>query len=206
MSDVPEAENTGRWTSNPASPSACARKASAPPSAGVTEGQRVSAWARARGLERSFIKVSSSLIDPDQNGEFGAHVRQCFGRNRGADRSNGTSQGVDAAHMAREDFTYDGQAVRQNDARCERTHAPRDRAHDRKAGGDEKRLIREHQGRTPPGLLAARGRVEIRPDQVSLMWAIGLRHSTASRPTSSPQVKASRIASGVAPSNNWLRV
>jgi hypothetical protein len=32
-----------------ASPRTCARKASAPPSSGVTEGQRMRPWARARG-------------------------------------------------------------------------------------------------------------------------------------------------------------
>src|SRR5215207_7011112 len=84
--------------------------------------------------------------------------------------------------------------VRQDDARRERAHALGDRADDRKAGRREEFAVREHERGTPSGLLASQGWVEDRPDQVALMRLIGCDHSTASRPTSSPQSNASRMA------------
>src|SRR5262249_20213866 len=64
-SSVPDSRNVSRWTVKPARPSTSARYASAPPSAGVTDGQRMRARAIATGSAAPLIagSIPQQLVD-----------------------------------------------------------------------------------------------------------------------------------------------
>lgn len=110
-----------------------------------------------------------------------------------ADIMDGTGLSVDAPEVTDQNFADDRKTRGQHDACREWADARGDRAHDRKARVLGEGARRDHQGRSAAGLLSASGRVEISPDQITASRHIGRsRHSsTASRPTSGPQSKAS---------------
>src|ERR1051325_6730027 len=103
--------------------------------------------------------------------------------------------------MAGQDLARYRQPGGQHDATAERPDPRGDRADDRELRRPIEFAWRDDERRAQTALLATDPRIEIGAQQIASLGKVEHVYSTISRPLSGPQSKASRIASGVTPSN-----
>ena len=116
------------------------------------------------------------LLKPNQGGELAANVIESCSGNRAARVADRACERVDAAHMAGQDLSGDGQPRRQHDAGAKRANTRCDRADDRELGHAAEIGRRNNQRRVAAtALLRSDAGIEIGPDEVARLGNVAPR-------------------------------